>query len=268
MSHVFISYSRKDATFAETLREKLKGAGFEVWMDSILPVGYDWRQEIDQAIRQAFAVLVVVSPDSKASEYVTYEWAFALGLGIKVIPLVIEATQLHPRLETVQHLNFTDPQAAIWQRLFDGLHLIHDDSGKDTTGSAGAIAEKFQPEALGTTQMDAPGVWLMVERGPQKGQEWNLNKDVITVGREITNDIVINDQQVSRRHLRFTRNPQDGPTSFTVEDLGSSNGTFINEERLSGASHKLKNGDVIQLGETINLIYQIVLFVDGRRITL
>ena len=51
MSHVFISYSRKDADFADMLREQVKDAGFDVWMDSILPAGFDWRQEIDQAIR-------------------------------------------------------------------------------------------------------------------------------------------------------------------------------------------------------------------------
>ena len=49
--------------------------------DHILRPGSDWRQEIDRAIRDSFVLIVVVSPDSKASEYVTYEWAFALGLG-------------------------------------------------------------------------------------------------------------------------------------------------------------------------------------------
>ena len=101
MSHVFISYARKDAEFAETLRGRVEDAEFDVWMDSILPAGFDWRQEIDQAIRQAFVVLLVVTPDSRASEYVTYEWAFALGLGLKVIPVVYKPTTLHPRLESV-----------------------------------------------------------------------------------------------------------------------------------------------------------------------
>jgi hypothetical protein len=268
MSHVFISYSRKDATFAEALREHVQAAGFEVWMDSILPAGFDWRQEIDAAIRESFVILVVVSPDSKVSEYVTYEWAFGLGLGVKVIPLVVERTALHPRLETVQHVDFVDAEKheQSWQRLIDGLHHIRKDAGKDTSRPP-SIAQPMRPEALGTTRMDAPGVWLVVQRGPQKGQEWNLNKDQIIIGREITNDIVIHDQQVSRSHVRFSRAPEDPPTVFTVEDLGSSNGTFVNKDRLEGRV-KLKNGDVIDLGETVTLIYQIILTVEGKRIAL
>lgn len=265
MSHVFISYSRKDAAFAETLRERVREAGFEIWMDSILPAGSDWRQEIDQSIRQAFALLVVVSPDSRTSEYVTYEWAFALGIGIKVIPLLLEPTPMHPRLESVQHIDFTslDQHEVAWQRLIEGLHHIRKETGKDTGPFKGAV----KAEMLGTTRMDAPGVWLTVQRGPQQGQEWNLNKDVITVGRDISNDIMINDQQVSRRHVQFTRNPEIGPTSFIVEDLGSSNGTYVNKERLT-EPRVLKHGDIIELGETISLVYQIIITINGRRVTL
>jgi len=269
MSHVFISYSRKDAEFAEMLREQVKEAGFDVWMDSILPAGFDWRQEIDQAIRQAFVLLVIVSPDSRASEYVTYEWAFALGLGLKVIPLLIKPTPVHPRLETVQHVDFSHAEwsESSWQRLLEGLHHIRREASKDT-GSPNPLRDALKQEMLGTTRMDAPGVWLMVQRGPQKGQEWNLNKDVISVGRDITNDIAINDQQVSRRHARFIRKPEEGPTSFLVEDLGSSNGTFINKERLESGTRALKHGDIIELGETITLVYQIIITINGRRITL
>ncbi len=266
MSHVFISYSRKDADFAETLREHVKAAGFEVWMDSILPAGFDWRQEIDQAIRQAFVLLVIISPDARASEYVTYEWAFALGLGLKVIPVMYRPTSLHPRLESVQHVDFTheETQEQAWQRLMEGLHHISREAGKDT---ANPLPDAVRQEMLGTTRMDAPGVWLMIQRGPQKGQEWNLNKDVISVGRDITNDISINDQQVSRRHARFVRQPELGPTSFLIEDLGSSNGTFVNQEPLT-EPRALKHGDIIELGETISLIYQVIITVNGRRISL
>jgi hypothetical protein len=267
MSHVFISYSRKDAEFAEMLRERVEAAGFDVWMDSVLPVGFDWRQEIDQAIRQSFVLLVVISPHAKASEYVTYEWAFALGIGLKVIPVVYQPTPLHPRLESVQHIDFSQPEYSetSWGRLIEGLHLIRREAGK-TTGSAGAAHEAAKPEMLGTTRMDAPGVWLLVERGPQRGQEWNLNKDVITVGRDISNDIVINDQQVSRRHARFERQEKN-PLHFVVEDLGSSNGTFVNKERLTKPI-ALKHGDSIELGETITLIYQIIITVNGQRVPL
>lgn len=261
MGHIFISYSRNDTNFADLLLKRLQEAGFEVWMDSILPVGTDWRQEIDQAIRQAFVLLVVVSPHAKASEYVTYEWAYALGSGIRVIPVVVEPTTLHPRLESVQHIDFSDParENMSWHRLIDGLEMIQ----RELEGGAGFATEPERVGALGTVQIDAPGVWLSVRQGPQQGQEWNLNQDLITLGREITNDIVINDQQISRRHVQFVQG-QDSLT-FILKDLGSSNGTFVNEEKLEG-ERRLFHGDVIRLGERVKLDYQILAVVDGRRI--
>jgi predicted component of type VI protein secretion system len=92
---------------------------------------------------------------------------------------------------------------------------------------------------------------LIVRRGPQPNQSYELNKDIVTLGRDITNDIVINDPEVSRHHLRLTR----GAGGFTVEDLGSTNGTFVNGQRLTGA-RPLRPGDMLGLGETVTLAYE------------
>lgn len=92
---------------------------------------------------------------------------------------------------------------------------------------------------------------LVVRRGPQPNQAYELAKDVVTLGRDITNDIVINDPELSRHHLRITRTG-DG---YTLEDLGSTNGTFVNGQRLS-TPRALNNGDMVGLGETVTLGYE------------
>jgi hypothetical protein len=120
--HVFISYHHADGDFADYLRMKLKENGLEVWLaDAALTAGDDWRAEIDQAIEGASSLIVIMTPDAKASDYVTYEWAFAIGAGIKVIPLLLKETELHPRLESLHYLDFRDRKARPWNDLMKAL---------------------------------------------------------------------------------------------------------------------------------------------------
>ncbi len=92
---------------------------------------------------------------------------------------------------------------------------------------------------------------LVVRRGPQPNQVFDLNKDVMNIGRDITNEITINDPEVSRIHVRLTRSAG----GYTIEDKQSTNGTFINSQRLTGAK-PLVHGDLISLGETVTLGYE------------
>ena len=91
---------------------------------------------------------------------------------------------------------------------------------------------------------------LVVRRGPQPNQVYELNKGIVTIGRDITNDIVINDPEVSRHHCRLT---QTG-NGFAIEDLGSTNGTFVNGQRLTG-QRNLSPNDMLGMGETVTLAY-------------
>jgi hypothetical protein len=118
----FLSHSQDDGDFAENLKFRLDKEGFRGWIDvDILEAGVDWRQEIDDAILNSQAVILVLSPNSKSSEYVTYEWAFALGSGIRIVPLMLNATPIHPRLEVFQYLDFTNRRARPWNRLISLL---------------------------------------------------------------------------------------------------------------------------------------------------
>lgn len=92
---------------------------------------------------------------------------------------------------------------------------------------------------------------LVVRRGPQPEKTFALTQELMVIGREALGDITINDPEVSRQHARLRRQGEN----YTIEDLGSTNGTFVNGARITG-THVLSNGDVIGLGETVTLMYQ------------
>ena len=70
---------------------------------------------------------------------------------------------------------------------------------------------------------------------------------VITIGRSIeNNDIVVNDEKVSRNHLQMV---MDDNGNYSVVDLGSTNGTYVNGQRISGEV-RLKAGDEVRIGQT------------------
>ena len=91
---------------------------------------------------------------------------------------------------------------------------------------------------------------ILDAQGSSPAREYELIRPEIFIGRDEGVDITIPSPAVSRRHARFMREG-DG---YGIEDLGSSNGTFINGDRLIGR-RTLKSGDQIRLGQTITLRY-------------
>jgi len=100
MSHVFISYSHADKNFVAKLIEYCQLESIDVWYDDELNAGESWTAQIDEAITNAPAIVLIISPSSSVSPYVTYEWAFAKGLGKKIIPVVCETISDNHKLQT------------------------------------------------------------------------------------------------------------------------------------------------------------------------
>jgi predicted component of type VI protein secretion system len=94
---------------------------------------------------------------------------------------------------------------------------------------------------------------FVMRSGPTPGVTFPLEGDQLVIGRDASNGIAINDAEISRKHSRLTF--QGG--KYVLEDLGSTNGTFINGQRLAGQV-VLKPGDVVSLGEQIVLMYDAI----------
>ena len=104
-------------------------------------------------------------------------------------------------------------------------------------------------EDLNTIMRLADGTALLIStRGAVSGSSYLLDEDEITVGRDPSSDILLDDSTVSRTHAVFRR--ING--NYSVIDAGSLNGTYVNRQRVD--SQELKNGDEIILGK-FRLVY-------------
>ena len=89
---------------------------------------------------------------------------------------------------------------------------------------------------------------LVLEQGPEPEKTFTLGNAPQTIGRSANNGIIINDAEISRRHAQIT--PQ--ANGFVLEDLGSTNGSFINGLRLTQPT-TLNHGDSVEFGDTVQL---------------
>jgi len=119
-----------------------------------------------------------------------------------------------------------------------------------------ALVQESEPESpeipVSIDELDEGRAILVVKKGPEAGTKFSLEKDVITCGRDATNDLFLDDVTVSRRHAEIRR---DG-SEFSIKDVGSLNGIFVNRERVDSSA--LVNADEIQIGK-----FKLIFFDGG-----
>jgi len=89
-----------------------------------------------------------------------------------------------------------------------------------------------------------PTAILVVKSGPDMGFKFRVRPaSVATLGRDLENEVILDDPACSRRHAQIEF--KDG--AYVLTDLGSANGTLVNDQRVS--THRLSNGDRIVVGQ-------------------
>jgi hypothetical protein len=96
---------------------------------------------------------------------------------------------------------------------------------------------------------DAPAR-LVVLRGLSPNEEFALIQAKTVIGRGPMNEIVLTDPEISRRHAQIIRQGEN----YAIEDLGSTNGTFVNQLRVTALT-PLNHGDNIDFGESVTLTF-------------
>jgi hypothetical protein len=125
------------------------------------------------------------------------------------------------------------------------------DPGDSTsTVSLGAVdaadgepGEELSADHAGVEALPPNTALLVVKRGPNAGSRFLLDSDTTTAGRHPESHIFLDDVTVSRRHAEFYRRG----AQFSVRDVGSLNGTYVNRERIDEAG--LSGGDEVQIGK-------------------
>ncbi len=144
-------------------------------------------------------------------------------------------------------------------RLVGAATSAADESVGESTATIqiSAGADKVETSDRALNPVDAAAVdalpvghaLLVVQKGPGAGSRFLLDVDVVNAGRHPDSEIFLDDVTVSRRHAVFNRTGD----SFTVSDVGSLNGTYVNRDRIE--AHNLSDGDEVQIGK-----YRLVFF--------
>lgn len=124
----------------------------------------------------------------------------------------------------------------------------------DLTEGFSAVGSEDAPAHTPVRELHVSEPSLFVTKGPNEGETFLIEKPEMTIGRDTDSDIFLDDITVSRKHATVAL--QDG--QFILKDVGSLNGTYVNQQRIDEVS--IKRGDEIQIGK-----YRLELLTGAER---
>jgi len=119
----------------------------------------------------------------------------------------------------------------------------HETGNQPTSSSAGL--EKLLEVVADDPNPGAPPAFLLMTSGAEPGRLYALDHTELVIGRSKYADIRVSERAISQQHAKIVRNHD----RHRLVDLGSTNGTFVNEQRV--AETTLQFGDIIRTGHTV-----------------
>src|SRR5437763_2101116 len=154
---IFISYAHADSAFVDRLEADLCTQGFDPWVDrQRLKGGQRWRRELQDAVKRAQVLLIVLSPDAVASQNVQIEYDYVLELGKLVIPLYYRQCEVPMELRAIQWIDFRHSYEQGFEALLDILHPQQEHVAASSFSQLdGARPLESSPAAPPATEADA-----------------------------------------------------------------------------------------------------------------
>jgi formylglycine-generating enzyme required for sulfatase activity len=107
MPRIFISYSRVDEPFARQIARSLSNLGADIWLDvEDIPAGMNWSTAIHQGLNLCEVMIVIITPDSSASQNVEEEWQYYRDNSKPIVPILLKPTAVHYQLSRMQYVDF------------------------------------------------------------------------------------------------------------------------------------------------------------------
>jgi formylglycine-generating enzyme required for sulfatase activity len=124
MTKIFISHSVKDNDFARQLAQALTEMGVDVWIDlADIPAGMKWSTAVQNGLNECDVMIVIITPDSMASNNVEDEWQYYFDKKKKVFPVRWKPAEAHFQLSRIQYVDFhMQDFATAFTRLTAELH--------------------------------------------------------------------------------------------------------------------------------------------------
>ena len=162
MSHIFVSYSRKDSQIVDDITARLTGDGLNVWLDrAAIKGGELWREAIVEAIDNAYACVLMLSPNAAASDNVRREVDLAEGSNKELVPVMLAAvkvpSKLRYQLAGIQWIEYYRDPEAKYAELFG---VLHDRQPKDiasetqTSRDVEIVIIGLDPSKLGPAEQE------------------------------------------------------------------------------------------------------------------
>lgn len=276
---VFISYSREDREVVRRYAHALSEAGLRVWWDAALHSGETFDEVIELQLRASKAVVVLWSPRSVKSRWVRAEATLADRRN-KLVPAIIEPCDRPIIFELAHTIDLShwegDSADPSWQVfLNDLLRLVRRDpvapspAGGDrpvaveqpqerpVSPPTPAADDRQDDEEYEPTQFvrrfasETASHWLLHPNADDPGMQYVIGPLGLKIGRGSSADVVLSDSQISRTHcmVRLKEN------ELHVIDLSSTNGTFVDDERISEET-VLPVGSTLRVGN-ISLVHEL-----------